>query len=243
MNTAFPLTTPGTHMAKTKSTVWQALLEVPGRMSQEPRLLSGVGLRILGQGLAQAPLCSALPAWGRPGLNLQGNLHLGPGRAGIHAAALRTSRSAREGVRVRGTKLGWRQGRGYLLSGSSRAWNLQEQKSSDFTKAGLAAAWPCPPPHLWANAPSTAPRVAAGASVRPGEQCTGFRPRAQGLTSQRQPENEGITSLPATRSPQHTGPPPQPTHSHTRTGVVQDGRAPQLEPKTLLLGRKLVRGC
>lgn len=128
MNTAFPLTTPGTHMAKTKPTVWQALLEVPGRMSQEPRLLSGVGLCILRQGLAQAPLCSALPAWGRPGLNLQGNLHLGPGRAGIHGAALRTSRSAREGVRVRGTKLGWRQGRGYLLSGSSRAWNLQRTK-------------------------------------------------------------------------------------------------------------------
>lgn len=48
-------------VAKTKSTVWQAVLEVPHRLSQEPEVAVGVGLRILG--LAQAP---KLPEKGHP---------------------------------------------------------------------------------------------------------------------------------------------------------------------------------
>lgn len=96
--------------------VCQALLEVPGRASQEPKTAEGVGLPIFGQGLAVAPLCSEYPTWGRPSLNLQGE----PTPPSLWEgndppAALRTSRSVSEGVQLRGTKLG-RQGKERLLT-------------------------------------------------------------------------------------------------------------------------------
>lgn len=100
----------------------------------------------MGVGLRPRP-CSAVPAWGRPSLNLQGTLHLGHEKDG----ALRTSEHARKGVGFRGTS--WWGGATYGQS-LPRPGICKDKKSSDVTKTGLAAAClACP--HLWANAPST----------------------------------------------------------------------------------------
>lgn len=186
----------------------------------------GVELRIPGQGLAEAPPRSELPAWGSPSLNLQGNLHLGRGRERTHPVTVRTSSSDGGGVTCRGTKLGWGQGRGYLLSGSSPAWNLQGDKEQSLHQGASGSCLALPHPTA-GKCLLHCPQGGSWSFLRPhsGEQWMGFRPGAQGLTSQGQPENRAVISLPATK-PLSTPDPSPSTHSYTRTGVVQDQCAP-----------------
>ena len=67
MNPAFSQTTPGTQMVKIRPAVWQALLEVPSGMSQEPRLPWGWSCASLARAWlrphrAQSSLRGAAPA-------------------------------------------------------------------------------------------------------------------------------------------------------------------------------------
>lgn len=105
--------------------VCQALLEVPGRTSQEPETAEGVGLPIFGQGLAAAPLCSEYPTWGRPSLNLQGEPTPPPSLwEGNDPPADLLAKESNLGAQNRGG----RARKGYLLSGSSWAWNLEKER-------------------------------------------------------------------------------------------------------------------
>ena len=133
-----------------------------------------------------------------------------------------------------GTKLGWGQGRGYLLSGSSPAWNLQGEKEQSLHQGASGSCLALPHPTA-GKCPLHCPQGGSWSFLRPhsGEQWMGFRPGAQGLTSQGQPENRAVISLPATK-PLSTPDPSPPTHSHTCTGVVQD------QPKRLWQGQKLL---
>lgn len=165
------------------------------------------------QGLAEAPPRSELPAWGRPSLNLQGNLHLGRGRERTHPVTVRTSSSDGGGVICRGTKLGWGQGKGYLLSGSSPAWNLQGEKEQSLHQgaSGSCLALPHPTAGTW---PLHCPQGGSWSFLRPhsGEQWMGFRPGAQGLAS-RTAREQGSHLSPSHQAPQHSGPHPRtPTH-------------------------------
>lgn len=203
----------------------------------------GVGLLIPRQGLAEAPPRSELPAWGRPSLNLQGNLHLGRGRERTHPVTVKTSSYDGGRVICRGTKLGWGLGKGYLLSGSSRAWNLQGEKEQSFSPRGI---WQLPgpaPPHCGQVPPPLSPGwklILPQTSL--WRTVGGFQARGTGPhfpDSQR--TGQSSLSQPPAPSPSALWTPS--THSHTRTGVVQDQRAPQLKPKRLWQGQKLVCGC
>lgn len=145
-----------------------------------------------------------------------------PGPWGTHPVTVRTRSSDGGRIIHMGTKLGWGQGKGYLLSGSSPAWNLQGEKEQSLHQGASGSCLALPHPTA-GKCPLHCPQGGSWSFLRPhsGEQWMGFRPGAQGLTSQGQPENRAVISLPANK-PLSTPDPSPPTHSHTCTGVVQD---------------------
>lgn len=107
---------------------------------------------------------------------------------------------------------------------------------------GLAAAWPCPPPTCGQMPPPLPPgwQLVPRSDLESSGRVSGPGHRGS-LPSGSQRTGESPLFQPPSPSAHRT--PAQPSHSHTCTGLVQDERAPQLEPKTLLLGQKLVCGC